>query len=150
MKYLSKTALLIASAAFLLNVPVSAQAADGKDDVMKAAKAYEKTTPIVEMLRKTADASIERAPERQKEKLRIVFNTLDKGKIRSDVLGLMAKHFTAEELHALAEFYGSDVGQTISEKFPEYMAEANNVIQKSIMEAIIEVGKQQEQQNSAR
>lgn len=109
--------------------------------VMEAAQKYERTTPIVGMLEKMAEDSIEKAPEHQKSKLRTVFKTLDKNKIRTDVMTLMAEHFTEAELNAMADFYGSELGQSINRKFPDYMLEANNVIQKSILDALIEIGK---------
>lgn len=147
-KYLLKAGLICAVSLALCGGISAVQAGDANQDVMAAAKEYEKTIPTVEMLEKMAASSLERAPAYQKEKLRIVFNTLDKKKIRADVLDLMAAHFTAEELRALAAFYGSDAGQAISRKFPEYAEERMNVIQKAIMAELIKVGKQ-EQQNSA-
>ena len=133
--------LLAAVCAVFAVSPSSAKAEKPSAEVMDAAKRYEATAPIVDMLRKTADASIERAPEHQKDKLREVFQALDKKKIRGQVLGLMGEHFTAEELDAMAEFYGSPVGRSISQKFPDYMVEANTVIQRAIMQALIEMGR---------
>ena len=48
----------------------------------------------------------------------------------------MAKHFTTEELNALAEFYGSPQGQSIMNKFGAYMADTQIIIIQEISTAM--------------
>lgn len=48
----------------------------------------------------------------------------------------MIKHFTAEELQALADFYGSPVGQSAMSKFGVYMAEIMPVFESEIARAL--------------
>jgi len=120
-------------------LPLSAYAVDSKEELIKAAAKYEETTPILAMLESTANATISRAQGANQQKLRAVFDALDKNLIRSKILDLMAKHFTVDELNAMAGFYGSPIGQSINSKFPDYLAETNTVVQKSIMEALINI-----------
>jgi hypothetical protein len=47
----------------------------------------------------------------------------------------MVKHFTTEELKALADFYGSPVGKSAMQKFGAYMADLMPIIQAEMMKA---------------
>ncbi len=47
----------------------------------------------------------------------------------------MVKHFTTEELKALADFYGSPVGKSAMQKFGAYMADIMPAIEAEIMKA---------------
>jgi hypothetical protein len=47
----------------------------------------------------------------------------------------MVKYFTADELGALADFYGSPLGQSAMKKFGAYMAYAMPKIQEEILKA---------------
>jgi hypothetical protein len=49
----------------------------------------------------------------------------------------MAKHFTAGEINALADFYTSANGKSIMKKMPAYMNEIMPTIQKAVMDAVI-------------
>lgn len=48
----------------------------------------------------------------------------------------MTKHFTADELKALADFYGSPIGKSAMSKFGVYMAEVMPVIESEIVRAV--------------
>jgi hypothetical protein len=50
-------------------------------------------------------------------------------KLRTIMHDGMAKHFTADELRALADFYGSPVGKSATQKFGTYMADVMPAIQ---------------------
>jgi hypothetical protein len=47
----------------------------------------------------------------------------------------MIKHFTTDELKALADFYGSPVGKSVMQKFGAYMAELMPTMQAEIVKA---------------
>ena len=47
----------------------------------------------------------------------------------------MVKHFTTEELKALADFYGSPVGKSAMQKFGAYMADVMPAIQAEMQKA---------------
>jgi hypothetical protein len=47
----------------------------------------------------------------------------------------MVKHFTTDELKALADFYGSPVGKSAMQKFGAYMAEVMPAIQSEVLKA---------------
>jgi Uncharacterized protein conserved in bacteria (DUF2059) len=60
---------------------------------------------------------------------------LDLSKFTSIVRDSMVKNFTAEELQALANFYGSPIGRSAMKKFGQYMADAMPHIQSLMIDA---------------
>lgn len=60
---------------------------------------------------------------------------LDLDKLTSIIRNSMVKHFTAEELQALANFYGSPIGRSAMKKFGQYMADAMPHIQVLMVDA---------------
>ncbi len=61
---------------------------------------------------------------------------VDVPKLRSIMQEGMAKNFTAGELSALADFYGSELGKSANEKFGTYMAEVMPAVQAEIVTAV--------------
>ena len=60
---------------------------------------------------------------------------LDMDAITQDMKAAIIKHFTAEEIKALADFYGSPVGKSAMSKFGDYMADVMPTIQSEVMKA---------------
>lgn len=60
---------------------------------------------------------------------------LDLDKLTSIIRDSMVNNFTAEELQALAIFYGSPVGRSAMKKFGQYMADAMPHIQSLMIDA---------------
>lgn len=56
----------------------------------------------------------------------------------------LVKHFTAEELGALADFYGSEVGKSAMSKMGAYMADAMPYIQQQVMGASLKAKRVEE------
>jgi hypothetical protein len=59
----------------------------------------------------------------------------------------MVKHFTADELKALADFYGSPVGKSAMNKIGVYTADIMPAIQAEILKAQAEAFKAQVEAN---
>lgn len=57
--------------------------------------------------------------------------------VRNIVKLVLLHHYTDEELKALADFYGSDVGKSISEKLPVYLEDVNAAIQGEAQRALM-------------
>jgi hypothetical protein len=55
------------------------------------------------------------------------------------MLASMAKHFTVDELNALADFYGSREGRSAMKKFGAYMADIMPVIEQEMTKAQVEI-----------
>jgi len=51
----------------------------------------------------------------------------------------LVKNFTTDELNAMANFYGSEEGQSILAKFPTYMAEVMPAILAEVRRAVAEM-----------
>jgi hypothetical protein len=64
---------------------------------------------------------------------------VDGQQLRTIALDTMVEVFSAEELDALATFYGSPVGQTIVTKFPVYIAKVMPAIELQLARAIREL-----------
>jgi hypothetical protein len=60
---------------------------------------------------------------------------LDIAALSKAMTDAMVKHFTTEELKALADFYGSPVGKSAMQKFGAYMADLMPIIQAEMIKA---------------
>ena len=91
---------------------------------LSAAKRYAKITPMSKMIDDAVENIAKRLPEDERDKflsnIKAFCNIEKTEKLAIDT---MAKHFTVNELNALADFYGSPVGKSIMGKFGPYMAD---------------------------
>jgi hypothetical protein len=74
-------------------------------------------------------------PENQKKFMDLMTKHLDIDAVVKLMKDSMVKYFTADELGALADFYGSPLGQSAMKKFGAYMAYAMPKIQEEILKA---------------
>ena len=74
------------------------------------------------------------ADQRQQFK-QMMTKDLDIAALSKAMTDAMVKHFTTEELKALADFYGSPVGKSAMQKFGAYMADLMPAMQAEIMKA---------------
>ncbi len=75
---------------------------------------------IDELLSRTADTL---PPADQDQFKTLVSKHLDRARITAAIRAAMAKSFTADELQALADFYGSPLGKSAMAKMQNYQAE---------------------------
>ncbi len=59
-------------------------------------------------------------------------------KLRNLAVNSMVQVFTSEELNTLADFYGSPIGHSILQKFPEYMAAFMPAMQQELLRATLQ------------
>ena len=121
---------------------VSAQ--DSLADRKAAAAKYQSVMPMTKMLE---DSYSELAKQLPQDK-RADFIAKMKQTIRVDTLERIAldsmiKTFTADELNALADFYGSKLGRSAIQKFGIYMGQVMPAIQAEIQRAAQLQGDQQ-------
>jgi hypothetical protein len=112
-------------------------AADSPILRLAAANRYLKVVPISTML---DDMGREMAKQMPSEK-RAKFLSQFKAGIRVEMLervtrDAMVKVFSADELNALADFYGSPHGASAMKKFGAYMALVMPAIQQEVMQAM--------------
>jgi hypothetical protein len=109
------------------------------DSVGERTKAAERYLTVMPMKKMMSDSIVEMAkqvPEGKREAFKKEMNKLiNVDELQKITKQAMIKIFTAEELNALADFYGSKPGQSAMKKFGRYMAEIMPHIQKELMRA---------------
>lgn len=100
------------------------------------AERYLLAVPPREMIDTLAENMAETLPESmQEEFMEMMTKHLDIQTITTIILDSMVKHFTAEELQALADFYGSAVGKSALKKMGVHMGEVMPAIQEEVLRA---------------
>lgn len=74
-------------------------------------------------------------PEQRQQFKQMMTADLDIGALSKAMTDAMVKHFTTDELKALADFYGSPIGKSAMQKFGAYMADLMPIMQAEIMKA---------------
>ena len=86
-------------------------------------------------------------PEGQRdEAARLMRELIRPDRIRRIVTEAMIKRFTAQELNALADFYGSEAGRSVARKFGAYIAD----IQPKILAEFVRMTKELEAKSRSR
>lgn len=96
-----------------------------------AAEKYLRNINLEQSFQSIYDALLQRLPgDAGAAVIASMRQKVDMDKIKSMVKQTLKAHYTLEELQALAEFYSSDVGRSISMKLPGYLEDVNLAIQK--------------------
>jgi hypothetical protein len=91
---------------------------------------YLKAMPPREMFEDLAEQMSQNMPPEQAQKFRAtMMNDVDIAALEKAMKAAMVKNFTAPELSALADFYGSAVGKSAMTKFRPYMADLMPALQ---------------------
>src|SRR6266487_3552206 len=132
-KQILKSALLLtlcASSTLVLS------ATDTPETRRREAERYLQATPPKAMFEDMADKMAANLPPADREKFKqMLTSQLDIPALTKAMTDAMVKHFTTEELKALADFYGSPVGKSAMQKFGAYMAEVMPTMEAEIMKA---------------
>ncbi len=85
---------------------------------------YLEAVPPQSMMNDMSAKMAETLPEEQRDQFKALLTKyLDIGRVTAGIKAAMVKTFTADELKALADFYGSDVGKSAMAKMGTYMSE---------------------------
>lgn len=104
---------------------------------LREANRYLEASPPEEMVDQMAENMAKDIPEaRKKEFVAALKKHIDLVSLRKTMVNSMVKHFTADELKALADFYGSPVGKSAMRKFGDYMGDVMPALQKDVMKAV--------------
>jgi len=99
--------------------------------------------PPAEMVADTVDRVAAQLPEeRRKEFKKALSKVVSSERIEALTLQAVTKHFTVKEINALAAFYGSPEGRSITKKFGDYMADVMPAIQEELSGAMEEIHKE--------
>lgn len=111
-------------------------AADTPDTRRKEAERYLQATPPKALFDDMAEKMAANLPPEQREAFKkMMTSQLDIAALTKAMEDSMVRHFTTEELKALADFYGSPVGKSAMQKFGAYMSDVMPAIQAEIMKA---------------
>jgi hypothetical protein len=115
---------------------VAFSAPDTQETRRYEAERYLQATPPKAMLEDMADKMAASVPPDQREQFKqLLTSQLDIAALTKAMIDSMVKHFTTEELKALADFYGSPVGKSAMQKFGAYMSDIMPAIEAEIMKA---------------
>lgn len=97
---------------------------------------YLQVTPPKEMMSDMAEQMAKNMPQDQRDAFKaLLMKHLDMNALTKAIKDAMVKNFTADELKALADFYGSPVGKSAMKKFGTYMADVMPSVQAEVMKA---------------
>src|SRR5215475_11640340 len=120
--------------------------ADSPEARVAAAKRYYEVSDFPRLIDATIRASAAaRDPQHVDEVVQLMSRHLNVDALAHIMLNAMVKDFTAEELNALADFYGSSVGKSAMSKFPNYLSDAMPQLMAEIQRTVAEI---QEEVNS--
>jgi hypothetical protein len=119
-----------------LQSALAASPSDTLEGRQSAAERYLAVAPFGRIMKDAIGKSAPTLPPEKRES----FQELMTRYVRIDVLEAAAKrsmvrHFTARELNALADFYGSPEGRSAMRKFGDYMADVMPVVQQEMARA---------------
>lgn len=123
-------------AAVLVVAAAAAALEDTPRNRAEQADRYLAATPPKDMFDDAADKMARNLPPEQRQQFKeLMTEHLDIEAVTKTMRDAMVKHFTAEELQALADFYGSRVGKSAMKKFGAYMADVTPAILAEVTKA---------------
>jgi hypothetical protein len=121
----------------------SDQPSDTYAERFSAATRYAKVADVRKMMSDTVVEAARQAPESNRKKIVDFLNAnINMTYVENAVIAVMTKHFTADELNALAEFYGSVRGKSILAKFGPYMGDMMPIMQSEMVRVIEQAKKE--------
>ncbi len=127
-------ALLLLS---LLIARLHAAASDSEEERVAAARRYLDVAQMRKITDDTVNELAKTFPADQRDKfLEFMRDAVRPEVLEQTAMASMVKIFTAEELNALADFFGSPVGRSAMGKFGVYMADVMPVIQQEMFRAL--------------
>jgi len=111
-------------------------ATDTPETRRREAERYLQVSPPKALFEDMADKMAANLPPERREQFKHLLTAdLDIAALTKAMTDAMVKHFTTEELKALADFYGSPVGKSAMQKFGAYMADVMPAIQAEMQKA---------------
>ena len=133
---MQKQTLTLIVLALLISCVPGFSAPDTPETRRKEAERYLQATPPKALLEDMADKMAANLPPDQRDQVISFLNSqLDIAALTKAMIDSMVKHFTTEELKALADFYGSPVGKSAMQKFGAYMADIMPTLEAEIIKA---------------
>ena len=123
-KWILALFLIILAAACGDKPTSTAPVADTPENRKAAAKHYLEAVPSQELLKNITGSMLQRLPEQHRKQFQEAMDNKELLKNISHITedGLV-KHFTPDEINAMAAFFGSPAGKSARDKFSVYMTE---------------------------
>jgi hypothetical protein len=100
------------------------------------AERYLEAAPLQDIYADMAEQMARNVPQDERAQFKAVLTKhLDIPAITKATKEALVKHFTAPELKALADFFGSEMGKSALKKYGAFMAEVTPAMQAEMMEA---------------
>jgi hypothetical protein len=110
---------------------------DTPENRVAQADRYAAASPIKDMMQDMAENAAMTLPADQRQEFKdMMTKNLDIAVLEKAMKSAMVKYFTADELKALADFYGSAVGKSATKKLGAYMAELLPTVQAEMTKAM--------------
>lgn len=133
---MQKPTLTLIVLTLLISCVPAFSASDTPETRRKEAERYLQATPPKALFEDMADKmAANLAPDQRDQFKKLMTSQLDIAALTKAMIDSMVKHFTTEELKALADFYGSPVGKSAMQKFGAYMADIMPTVEAEIMKA---------------
>ena len=139
---------MTATAAVLLLCGIACALDDTPANRGTQADRYLVAMPVKETMTDMATNMSKNLPDEQKQVFKDLMANLDMSAVEKAMKKSLIKHFSADELKALADFYGSPVGKSAMKKFGPYMADVMPAIQTEMMKAHAKVQQHKEEGES--
>ena len=117
---------------------VSAQAlADTPENRHAQAQRYLLANPPKQLFAEMAKNLGANLPAAQRDKVTAMFTTnLDVEAVTRGMEDVLVKHFTAEELRGMADFYGSAIGKSVTSKMADYSSDLMPLVQEQLKKGL--------------
>jgi hypothetical protein len=133
---MQKQTVLLAVITLFVSSAFVFSATDTPETRRHEAERYLQATPPKALFEDMADKMAANLPADQREQFKKVMTTqVDIAALSKAMTDALVKHFTTDELKALADFYGSPVGKSAMQKFGAYMADIMPTMQAEILKA---------------
>ncbi len=110
---------------------------------LSQAERYLDVTPPKDLLQDAAEQMAMNFDPSQRQAFKdLITKHLDIEALTKTMKDTMIKHFTADELKALADFYGSAEGKSSMRKFGAYMADVMPSVQAEMVKAIAKANRE--------
>jgi hypothetical protein len=133
---MQKYSFVLALLTLFISGNFAVSASDTPETRRHEAERYLQATPPKALFEDMADKMSANLPPDQRDQFKkLMTSQLDIAALTKAMIDSMVKHFTTEELKALADFYGSPVGKSAMQKFGAYMADIMPAMEAEIMKA---------------
>jgi hypothetical protein len=110
---------------------------DTPENRAEQADYYLRVVPAQTLMTEMAGKLAATLPENQRAGfITMMTKNLDMAAVTRAMRASMIKNFSADELKAVADFYGSPIGKSAMTKFGSYMADAMGPLQAEMMKAL--------------